>query len=324
MISQRTGVGLAVCSLLVISGCASGGGQSVKPGGRQPLCQMPLPREGGQPRPIRPRDWMQLILTIQHQGNGVIAETACTGERIEHTPLPATCEVQTPDPGVPEPVPLGEGSVVEHLLPEGRRIVWIMTHRFPNGDGFGPVAAITVENDTVFVGSLGFLRLRSTRVDLDLWLIGTKTVLRAEGETCEPNKNNRCRRATSLMVYDRSRFHGVPMRRSETNECIDTPWVEQVREADLTLENGWNRHMKISANVTHDQRYVVITEHVDVQDTDPQHPDIPPRDVRRIDTERFIHVEGPYMFTRQSQLWPRIIPTEGRTDVLRKPRKDDD
>jgi hypothetical protein len=210
------------------------------------------------------------------------------------------------------------------LLPENRRIVWIMTHQFPNGDGFGPVAAITVENDTAFVGSLGFLRLRPTRVDLDLWLIGTKVVLRGEGETCDGGRNaSTCRRASSLMVYDKLRFHGVPMRRTETNECIDTPWVEQAREADLTLENGWNRHMKITANVTHDQRYVVITEHVDVQDTDPAHPDIPPRDVRRIDTERFIHVEGPYMFTRQSPLWPRIIPTEGRTEVLRRPRRDD-
>lgn len=323
MSSQRIRNLLAVCVLVAASGCAGSNRQTAKPGARQPLCQMPVPREGGQPRPMRPRDWMQLMLTIQHQGNGVIAETACTGERIQHTPLPATCEVQTPDPGVPEPVPLGEGSVVEHLLPEGRRVVWIMTHQFPNGDGYGPVAAITVEGDTAYVGSMGFLRLRPTRVDLDLWLIGTKVVLRAEGETCDGGKGGPCRRASSLMVYDRSRFHGVPMRRTETNECIDTPWVEQVREADLTLDNGWNRHMKITANVTHDQRYVVITEHVDVQDTDPLHPDIPPRDVRRIDTERFIHVDGPYLFTRQSPLWPRIIPTEGRTDLIRKPRRND-
>lgn len=273
---------------------------------------------------MRPRDWMQLILIVQHQGNGVYAQSACTGERVTHAPLPATCEVQTPDPGVPEPVPLSEDSVIEHLLPEGRRLVWIMSHRFPNGDGYGPIAAVTVFNDVAYVGSLGFLRLRPTRVDLDLWLIGTKVVLRGEGETCENSKNAAtCRRATNLMVYDKSRFHGVPMRRTNTSECIDAPWVERVREADLTLENGWNRHMKITASVTHDQRYVVITEHVDVQDTDPQHPDIPPRDVRRIDTERFVHVDGPYFFTRQSPLWPRIIPTEGRTELLRKPRRED-
>ncbi|HKP60902.1 MAG TPA: hypothetical protein VJV78_29435 [Polyangiales bacterium] len=323
MNSQRLAIGWLSLLCICCGGTQSQVVQKNKDG-RQPLCVMPIPREGGQPRPMRPRDWMQLILTIQHDGQGVYAQTACTGERITHTPLPATCEVQTPDPGVPEPVPLTESSVIEHLLPEGRRLVWVMTHRFPNGDGYGPVAAVTLIDDKAYVGSLGFLRLRPTRVDLDLWQIGTKVVLRGEGETCEDPKNAAtCRRASNLMVYDKTRFHGVPIRRNETNECIDAPWVERVREADLTLDNGWNRHMKITASVTHDQRYVVITEHVDVADTDPQHPDIPPRDVRRIDTERFIHVDGPYMFTRQSPLWPRIIPTEGRTDVLRKEHRYD-
>ena len=71
---------------------------------------------------------------------------------------------------------------------------------------------------------------------------------------------------------------------------------------------------------SHHDRYVVITEQVDVTDTDPVHPDIPPRDVRNIDTERFIHVEGPRFYTRQPPLWPRIIPTEGKTVVI-DPRK---
>ena len=48
---------------------------------------------------------------------------------------------------VKELTPQQWASVVEHLLPEGRRVVWIMTHQFPNGDGYGPVAAITVEGD---------------------------------------------------------------------------------------------------------------------------------------------------------------------------------
>jgi hypothetical protein len=304
---------------LAANGCA--GSQAIQTGGKGgvgPLCKMALPLEGGAPRPLRARDWMQLMLITQGRGTGVYAQSACTGERIEHTPLPSSCEVQTPDPGVPEPIPLSEESVVEHLLPEGRRLVWIMTHRFPNGDGFGPVGAITTDRTQAYVGSIGFLRLRPTRVDLDLWEIGSKVVLRGEGETCDDVKNTAsCRRASNLLVYNQQRFHAVPMRRPDTNECIDAPWVERVREADLTLDSGWNRHMKITASVTHDQRYVVITEHVDVKDTDPKHVDVPPRDVRKIDTERFIHVSGPNLFTRQPPLWPRIIPSEGNTQLSR-------
>lgn len=309
---------LALCLAIVASAACGGSDKPVEHAGRQPLCRMSLPQEGGAPRPLRPSDWMKLMLITRNEGNGVYAQTACTGERIIHQPLPTSCEVQTPDPGVAEPVPLGEHSVTEHLLPEGRRLVWVMTHRFANGDGFGPIGAITFDRKYAYVGSIGFLRLRPTRVDLDLWEIGSRVVLRGEGETCADQRNaSTCRRATNLLVYNKQRFHAVPMRRTDTNECIDAPWVERVREADLTLDNGWNRHMVITASVTHDQRYVVITEHVDVKDTDPKHTDIPPRDVRKIDTERFIHVRGPNLFTRQPPLWPRIIPSEGSTQLSR-------
>ena len=67
---------------------------------------------------------------------------------------------------MPQPVPLTETSVVERVMPDGKRLVWIMTHHFPNGDGFGPVAAVTLGQTKVYVDSLGFLRLRPTRVDL--------------------------------------------------------------------------------------------------------------------------------------------------------------
>lgn len=286
------------------------------------LCEMPLPMQGGAPRPLRAGDWMRLMLVGDQRADGVYAQTTCTGERIEHTPLPADCEIQTPDPGIPQPVALTEASVVERILPENKHLVWIMTHRFPNGDGFGPVAAVTLTQRSAYVGSLGFLRLRPTRVDLSLWQIGSKAVLMGEGESCEdPKQPTTCRRAANVLVYDHAHFYAPPIRRTQSQECIDAPWVELTREADITLENGWNRHMKILANVSHDDRYVVITEQVEVADTDAEHPDIPARDVRRIDAERFIHVEGSGFYSRQPPLWPRIIPTKGKTQVLDAPRR---
>jgi hypothetical protein len=307
---------VAVILSCLLALCACGGGTQ-RPAAKKALCEMDLPMQGNVPRPMRAGDWMRLLLIGKERSDGIYAEAACTGERIEHVPLPRDCEVQTPDPGVPEAVPLSENSVVERLMPEGRRLIWIMTHRFPNGDGFGPVAAVTLGKTKAEVQSLGFLRLRPMRVDLSLWNIGPKAVLVGEGEQCtDPKVASTCRRAANVLVYDRGRFHAPPIRRTQSGECIDAPWVEYKREADLTLENGWNRHMTIAATVSHDERYVVITEQVEVKDTDPEHPDIPPRDVRKIDTERFIHVEGPRFYTRQMPLWPRIIPTEGKTVVL--------
>jgi hypothetical protein len=271
---------------------------------------------------MRPADWLQLLVVSQQDGPARIAQTLCTGAPIEHTPLPRECEVQTPDPGVPAPVPLTEASVIERILPEQRRLVWIMTHRFPNGDGFGPVAAVTLADGKAYVGSMGLLRLRPERVDLNLWEVGKDTVLMAAGESCDtPGVASSCRRAANLLVFARgsgngsSGFQAAPIQRDGSRQCIDAPWVEYKREADLTLDNGWNRHMRIVATVDHDPRYVVITEQVDVADTDPSHPDTPPRDVRRIDTERFIHVDSGRLTTRQSPLWPRIIPSQGLLQV---------
>lgn len=308
MISARAG-----WLLLGLGACASAPAPAPT---KQGICELPQPERNGAVLPMRPADWMRLLLITEQNGPARIAQLLCTEKAIEWQPLPSACEVQTSDPGVPEPVPLTEASVVERILPEQRRLVWIMTHRFPNGDGFGPVAAVTLVNRKAIVGSLGMLRLRPERVDLNLWDIGRESVLMAAGESCaQPGNPSSCRRAATILVFDRGHFRAAPIQRSGSRECIDAPWVEYKREADLSLENGWNRHMRIVATLDHDQRYVVITEQVDVADTDPSHPDVPPRDVRRIDTERFIHVEQGQLFTRQSPLWPRIIPTQGQLQL---------
>jgi hypothetical protein len=295
---------------LSLAACASQPAPLAQP---RALCQIELPTRTSQ---LRAGDWVRLLLQTERRGDALYAHSSCTGERIEHLPLPSDCEVQAPDPGVAQPLPLTEASVVERVLPENRRLVWIMTHRFPNGDGFGPVATASIDDHSASIGTVGLLRMRPLRVDLELWGIGDTSVLMAAGESCDdPQKPSSCRRGANLLVFAQSRFHAAPIRRTQSRECIDAPWVEFKREADLTLDNGWNRHMRIVTTLDHDQRYVVITERVDVADTDPNRPDVPPRDVRRIDTERFIHVEGANLYTRQSPLWPRIIPSQGKTKV---------
>jgi hypothetical protein len=303
----------ALALLYWLLASAACGGSAPPVPTRKAICELTRPRSDTTST-WRAGDWTRLLLVAEQRGNALYAQTLCDGQPIEHTALPADCEVQTPDPGVPEAVPINESSVIERLLPDNKRLVWIMTHRFPNGDGFGPVAAATVTPHAIYVGSLGLLRMRPTRVDLALWQIGHDTVLMAAGETCETQElSASCRRAANLLVFDHDAFHAAPIQRTGSQECIDAAWVELDRQADLTLDNGWNRHMHIVATLNHDQRYVVITEQVEVADTDPKHPDIPARDVRRIDAERFIHVDGPRFFTRQLPLWPRVIEARGAT-----------
>lgn len=307
--------GAVLWGLMILATGCGGGAKVIRP---EPLCQMPLPGGLQAQSPLRPKDWISLILDSEVTGEGFVATHTCTGEAIEPVAQPHNCLVTPPYLGDLRPVPLTEASVVERRLTGERHIVWIITHRYPNGDAFGPVAVTRHEGKRVIVGALGNLRLRSTRVELDVWDIDGRSVLVGQGETCRDEKRPAtCKRAANLLVYHRQRLLTVPVRYRE-GQCVDMPWIELHMESDQDLETGWNRHFEIDTTVGHDRRYVVVTEQVKVQDSDPKHPDTPSRTVREVDTERFLHVEGPRLLTKQHPLWPRILPAGGKVQLTRE------
>jgi len=272
-------------------------------------------KRGNTALPMRPVDWAALILDQQVFRGKVYAERDCAGKPIRWEPPPATCAVKSPWLDQPEPVPLLTNSVFERKLPDGRRLVWVITHRFDNGEGFGPIALTRTLDTGVEVESLGTLRLRTDRVSLELWQIAGQPVVVAGGETClHRNDPATCRRAVNVLVYHDQALLSPPVS-YRNGHCIDEPWTELKREEDLALDSGWNRHFEITSSVSHDQRYLVITEQVVVDDSDPDAPDVPPREVRRIDTQRFIHVIDGRLITRQHPLWPRILPSAGSTEL---------
>jgi hypothetical protein len=281
------------------------------------LCFLERPNSSGGAAPVRTHEWLKLIVKPKAQNRDVIGEHDCTGAEIRYEPPPSDCLVKAPLLTAPEPVPLTEESVFERRLQGEQRLVWVATHRFANGDGFGPVALARILATGIEVEAIGNLRLRRERVDLDLWTIEGRKVLVAHGETCMKRRDpSSCHRAANVLIeLDKAFLH--PVISYKSGRCIDEPWVELKRSEDLPLENGWNRHFEITSSLTRDLRYVVITEQVRVQDSDPDAPDIPPREVRRIDTERFLHVEGPLLVTRQHPLWPRILPSAGSTELIR-------
>jgi hypothetical protein len=301
-------VGLA--ALLVVNGCGS------KPQPPPGICFAKRMRPN---QPVEPGEYLRLMLQYHVTPNGdVQATNDCTGSPIHFNPPPENCVVKTPPLGDPHLVPITEESIMERMLPNDQRLVWIITHRFENGDGFGPVALIRIYPRGLAVDAIGPLRLRRERVGLELWKIGQEQVLMAMGETCFDKKDpNSCHRAANVLVY-RSHAFLDPQISYTDGRCIDVPWVELSREADLPLPEGWNRHFEISSSLAHDERYLVITEQVEVNDSDPDEPDTPSREVRRIDTDRFIHVENGRLVTRQNPLWPKVLPTVGETDVTDK------
>lgn len=281
------------------------------------LCFLERPDASRGASPVRPHEWLRLIVRPEVRGREVIAQRDCTGAEIRWEPPPTDCIVDAPLLAAPVPQPLGEHAVFERMLPGEQRLVWLATHRFANGDGFGPVALARILPTGIEVEAIGNLRLRTERVGFELWTIEGRKVLVGQGETCTKQGDpSTCHRAANVLVeLDKAFLH--PVITYADGRCIDEPWIELDRQEDLPLPNGWNRHFEITSTLSHDRRYLVITEQVVVQDSDPNAPDVPPREVRRIDTERFIHVEGPSLVTRQHPLWPRILPSAGSTELIK-------
>lgn len=266
--------------------------------------------------PVQPAEWLDLIVKVNNDGRQLTAMYDCTGAIIRWSPPPQTCIVKSPDIGQPSPVPLTEESVVERRLAGDERLVWVITHRFANGDGFGPVGLVKILRRGIAVEALGPLRLRTDRINMELWQIGGPEVMVATGETCYDKRDpGSCHRASNVLVLRQNAFLDPPITYND-GRCIDAPWVELSRRADLPLDSGWNRHFEITSTLSHDERYLVITEQVLVEDSDPDAPDVPAREVRRVDTQRFIHLDAGRLVTRQHPLWPKILPVAGQVEVL--------
>jgi hypothetical protein len=308
-----------VCGAFAAAWFCLGCGASEPKGPANAVCYTKRPvAENGGFRPLRPNHWMNALLKgfRWKRSRGETTYQAyydCTGEPITEDRAPAQCPQEPLD--VFQPVALKDSSVLERSVPTGERLVWVLTHRFSNGDGLGPIALAATENENIVVRIVGRYRGRAERVQMHLWSVGEGQVLVVEGERCQnPKTPATCQREARILVVDRNRFLLRPIVDSE-GRCIEAPQIEYSRKAEVSIESGWVRRFNYHASVSHDVRYLVVTEQIDVNDFDPSQPNMPPRHVRRVDTERFIHLKGLKLVSRQGPLWRRMMPTRGSTQL---------
>lgn len=281
---------------LNLAGCG-GDTRPTKP----PLCYRANPPEqAGLTRELRPEEWIELITGV---GAGKTTAYDCTKQTIRWPAPPPDCPSDEASSELPfVPVVLGEDSVIERRLPNGQRLVWIITHVRDDGFALGPVALVEPTPQGTAVHAIGPLRARYERARLVLWSIGDGEVLAAEGETCtDPQLATTCKRGVQLLVRVGDAFRWTPLQNGAG--CVDTAWIELARTAEVARTDGWIRKLDYVANVQSDPRYVVVTEQVTVHDRDSRDPAGTPRLVRRIDSDRFLHVSQGTLTSRQPPLW---------------------
>jgi hypothetical protein len=270
-------------------------------------CFLPRAR-AAMAQPIRAHDWVKLAVQLQLGRAGVYALRDCTGRAIRWQPAAApSCKEASPDREPPLPVPIGQDSVIERSLGSDRYLVWIVSHRFANGDGFGPLALARRVANGLQVDALGSLRLRTARVNLELWTLRQEAVVVASGESCGGRIGEAvCRRAVRLLLH-RTRALLEPTLVDGSGRCVQESPLELSRQHEQTLATGLRRSFELDAVLQRDPRYIVVEERLLVRDTDPSAPQLPPREVQRIEAKRFILVQDGRLISRQHPLWQRAL-----------------
>lgn len=330
--------GLVTAAALFAAQACGGGQVNEDP---PPVCYLshPIP-DGGMMRPLRANEWASLV--VRSYRDGQQSSQDCVGNAIEWRATDRECDVHEPDDEqAPQPVEITEESIVVGRSDRiSTKPVWVITHRFEDGDGFGPVAITERTPEGVAVRAIGTLRLPTERARLRLRETGGQQILVADGERCPPEEGEgddddpdsappanagggeegedeqppTCLRTSRLlpMVGDRLLSPEV---RTPDGHCLGPAVVHLSREHVVGIANGWERVFRLAASMEYRGGTVIVHEQVTAEDRDPRDPGRPPRSFRTTDADRVIHLERGGMRSRGIPLFERTIRAQGSTQL---------
>ena len=272
------------------------------------MCQAELaPRERSFPTP---HTWFALLLHGFDKERGVAPRPPvdCSGAPVAwEEPAEDECREAGPQP---MPLPPKERLTEEDLVLEttraNQRLVWVITRRFSNGEGLGPVALVETTPKGFTVRGLGSMRGMTENVRLRMEHVGSTDVLVAEGDACTQEEPRVCRRAARILPLRGGRFFAEAIS-GEDRSCLGAAWFPLSREQVLELPNGWHRKFELTSTLTFGSDTIGIQEQVAVSDSDPKQPSIPERLFRRAQNDRKLKVEDNVLVGSAPSLWTRMV-----------------
>ena len=327
---------LAIVPPALLASC----GSSQTPEDPPPVCYAshPVP-DGGMIRPLNAEQWATLVVRAYREGQ--TSSQDCIGNNIEWRPTDRQCDVhEDEDEPAPTAVPITEESVVIGRADTvAIKPVWVITHRFEDGDGFGPVVVTERTEEGVAVRAMGTLRLPMERARLRLRETGGQQILVADGERCPPEEGEEsegddaapanaqqgeeaeqeaaptCLRTSRLMPMVGDRLLS-PEVRTQDGQCLGPAAVHLQREHVAAIANGWERVFRLAASMEYVAGTVVVHEQVTVEDRDPRDPGRPARAFRTTDADRVIYLERRGgMRSRGIPLFERTVRAHGSTQL---------
>lgn len=239
---------------------------------------------------------------------------------------PAQDECREPGPAadpLPPPEKLTEKDLVLETIQARRRLVWVITRRFTNGEGVGPVALVETTEDGFSVRALGSLRALPLNAKLRLERVAGTDVLVAEGDACTTveSESQVCRRAVRIMPLRNNRFFGEAVSDKE-RACLGAAWFPLSREQTFIMPNGLHRKYELASTLSFGPEGITVQEQVQVSDADPRQPSVAPRLYRRAQDHRALKVENNVLVGSAPSLWVRMIEQQmlaGAKPLTEKP-----
>ena len=323
---------LLTTALLAFVACGGGGETQEDP---PPVCYLshPVP-DGGMVRNLDAEEWASLV--VRNFNEGTQSQQDCVGNVIQWRPTDTACAVhEDEDEAAPTAQPLTEESVIVGRSDEPMvKPVWVITHRFEDGDGFGPVVITQRTAEGVAVRALGTLRMPVDRARLRLRETGGQQVLVADGERCPAEDEDGddtaspagggeegaqdeepvCLRYARLMPVVGDRIM-TPELRSREGQCLGPAQVYLSRKETVALENGWERTFELAASMEYRAGAVLIHEQVTATDRDPRDPGRPGRLFRTTDGDRVVYMRRGGMQSAGTPLFDRALRADGSTQL---------
>lgn len=252
---------------LAVALAACGGKTAPEPAGPQ-ACRITTSFSADKPlsdRTVPPPFWFSLLLRYYHPSGSVARPVRdCEGQLVEWTVGAGACGAEPAVPAL-EPRPLSERDLVTVHLGEGRRLVWVITDRFANGEGLGPVAIARFDTKGVVVETLGVLRAHAIRPELRLETLSGGQVLVAEGEACEDEADPRtCTRGVRVVAVGQRRFMPRPLA-DEKGQCLGRAFFP-LRAEGTRGEGRQRKRYQMQSTVRFEAGALTVQEQLTIQD----------------------------------------------------------
>lgn len=306
---------LFLVALAGVAGCGK-----PKTVGEPALCRITTSIAASKPlheRTVPAPFWFHLLVR-GYQTSGAIARPPrdCQGELARWTADSCAADAEV---AAVEESPLDHRDLVVSHLGDGRRLVWVQTEHFVNGEAVGPVALAVFDPTGISVTTLGVLRAYASRAQLRMEKLGEGQILVAEGEACADEQDARtCVRGVRIVPVGKRRF--VPLAISEPDGRCQGRAFFPLRAEGALGEGTRRKNYRIQSSVTFAPDALTVQEQLTIgpPQTGSVSADATASAVSRMTAERKIRfkggrlvAEGPSLFERWARQMRATDPGTG-------------